>query len=99
MSRRHKPGDPARWKSVSIPLDEETAAQLDRAMLSFGLDSRGQVAAMAIQAWLAAVLENATIHAMCQQAVEQIRKNEFQALADHYAKRAKEMGYTPWRGA
>jgi hypothetical protein len=93
MSRNRDNKGNQRWKSVSIPLDEETAAQLDQAMLSFGLESRGQVAAMAVQAWLAAVLENATIHAMCQQAVEQIRKNEFGALSEFYMRRAKEMGY------
>lgn len=93
MSRKHQ-NNGNRWKSVSIPLTEETAAQLDRAMISFGLESRQQVAAMAVEAWLAFSMENATIHAMCQMAVEQSRKNEFQALADHYAKRAKEMGFT-----
>lgn len=90
MSRKNNVN---RWKSVSIPLTEEDAAQLDRAMISFGLESRSEVAAMALHAWLAASMENATIHEMCRMAVEQIRKNEFEALAQHYRQRAKEMGF------
>lgn len=92
MSRKNQGNNGGRWKSVSIPLTEEAAAQLDRAMLSFGLESRQQVAAMAVEAWLAFSMENATVHLMCQQAVEQIRKSTFQGLADHFAKQAKEMG-------
>lgn len=89
MSRKSQVG---KYKSVTIALDEEMAAQLDRAMIAFGLDSRQQVGTIAVGAWLAAVMEDATIHQMCQQAVDQVRKNEFQALADYYAKRAQEYG-------
>jgi metal-responsive CopG/Arc/MetJ family transcriptional regulator len=96
LSRRHP--NPGRYKSVSIPLDEEQAAQLDRAMVSFGLDSRSQVAALAVQAWCAAVLENATIHGMVQMAVEQARRNFYGSLGNFLQNQAKEMGLPPPSG-
>lgn len=84
-----------KYRSVSVPLDDEMAAALDRAMVSFGVESRSQMAGVALGAWLAAVPENATIHEMVQLALEQMRKNEFQALAEYYSKRARDFGGPP----
>lgn len=78
------------YKSVTIRLDEDLAMMLDRAMISFGLDNRGQTLEMAVRAWLAAVLEDATVHQMCQMAVTQIRENEYAALRKFYADRSKD---------
>lgn len=86
MSRRQQP----KHTQVTVPLDAELAAELDRTMISFGLESRAQTAQMAIRAWVAAMMEDTTMHVMCQQAVEQVRKNEFSALAEFYEKRARE---------
>lgn len=90
MSRRNNNGQQPRHTSVTVPLDAELAADLDRTMIAFGLESRPLTAQMAIRAWLAAVMEDSTMQIMCHQAVELVRKNEFAALAEFYDKRAKD---------
>lgn len=90
MSRRGHAGGQPKYSSVTVPLDEELAAALDQTMIHFGLENRAQTARMALAAWVAAMMEDTTIHLMCQQAVEQIRKNEFSALAEFFEKRARE---------
>lgn len=86
MSRKNPP----KHTTVTIALDPDVAAALDHTMIAFGLESRSQTAQMAVRAWLSAMMDNATMHIMCQQALEQVRKNEFAALADYYSKRAQE---------
>jgi hypothetical protein len=96
VSRRNRNlndrGEP-RYKFVRINLDEETAMLLDRAMIAFGLENRTETALMAVRAWLAAVVEDATISQMCELAVAQVRRNEFEALREFYEKRAKEYAH------
>lgn len=93
MSRgRNNNGNGPKHSSVTVPLDEELAAALDRTMIAFGLENRQQTARMALAAWVSAVMEDSTVQLMCQQAVEQVRKNEFEALAEFYDRRRKEYG-------
>lgn len=77
-----------KYRFVRITLDEDTAAMLDRAMIAFGLEDRAETAKMAVRAWCAALMEDATVHQMCQLAVTQIRENEFAALKKFYADRS-----------
>lgn len=95
MSRRRTGGGIGfnRHSSVSVPLDPEMAAQLDQAMIAFGLNSRQEVTSLALRAWLAANMENATIHYAVQLALKEAREHEFASLADYYKKRAME--FTP----
>jgi metal-responsive CopG/Arc/MetJ family transcriptional regulator len=97
MSRGGRPQNFSRYK-VTIQLDEEQAAQLDRSMISFGLESRSQVVMLALQSWQAAVMENATIHGMVQMAVEQARRNFYGSLGNFLQNQAKEMGLPPPTG-
>ncbi len=83
-----------KYKSVTVRLDDEMAAQLDRAMISFGLESRQQVAELAVGAWLGAFAENTTMQELARMTVEQVMKGEYKALGEFYARRAKEMGFT-----
>lgn len=90
MSRRRNGLGLETRMSVSVPLDEEMAAQLDQSMIAFGLNSRKEVLALAVRAWLAANMENATIHYAVQLALKEVRENEYAALAEFYKKRAQE---------
>jgi len=93
MSRRRNNITGNKWhSSVSVPLDEEVAAQLDRAMIAFGLESRSETASLAVRAWLAASMEDATIHQMVQLALKQIRENEVNALVEFHKQRALQYG-------
>lgn len=96
-TRRDDGLGPKRFTHVNVPLDEELAAHLDRAQIAFGLESRQQVATMAVRAWLAANMENETIHRAVQIALKQAREHEFKALADYYQARAREfaMAFDP----
>lgn len=90
--RRRESGMMKRYMTVTVPLDEELAAHLDRAAIAFGLESRQQMATMAVRAWLAASLENETIHQAVQLALKQAREHEFAALAAYYRDRAAQFG-------
>jgi hypothetical protein len=79
-----------KWhKTITVPLDEELAYQVEQTMISYGLDSRGQAAAALIRAGASAISGDAFLHAVLDDAMRQFRENEARALSDFYEQRAK----------
>lgn len=77
------------YKTITVGLDPELAYALDRAMIDFGLDSKGDTVRMIIKAWLSMTPLDTTVYEVCQQSVKEIRKGEFDALANFYEERAR----------
>lgn len=86
MSRR-KSSQGQRFQ-VTVPMDAELAQALDQTMISFGIDHRGDCAAMMMRGWLSAVPLDTTVHEVCRISVKRTRQHEFEALAQYYADRA-----------
>lgn len=77
------------YKSITVPLDEELAYQVEQTMISYGLESRGQAAAALIRAGASAISGDAFLHSVLDDAMRQFRDNEATALADFYEQRSK----------
>jgi hypothetical protein len=77
------------YKSVTIPLDEELAYQVEQVMISYGLDSKGQAAAALLRAGISATAGDAFLHSVLDDLMKQFRDNEAKALSDFYEQRSK----------
>jgi hypothetical protein len=77
------------YKSVTIPLDEELAYQVEQVMIAYGLDSRGQAAAALVRAGASAVAGDAFMASVLTDQLREFREGEAAALAKFYEERAK----------
>jgi outer membrane biogenesis lipoprotein LolB len=74
----------------------DLAQAVDQTMVQFGLSSRSETLVMMVKSWLSANPEQTTIFEVTQQAVREIRKFEFEGLANYFAERSK--AYKAGRG-
>ncbi len=74
---------------VTIHMDPEVAQIVDRTLIDFGLENRSSTICMMIHAFGSMFPERTTIFQAAQQATREIRKAEFEALAEHFELRAK----------
>ena len=91
MSRRSS-GQVGYRRSVTVQLDEDAAHVLDQTAIDFGLESRAGAALMMIRAWGSAMPMDTTVYEVTRQAVREVRRHEFEALAKFYDERAKMYG-------
>jgi hypothetical protein len=81
----------ANYKSVTAHLTPELAFQFDRLMIDFGVESKSAMLGIIIESFMAMNPESSTVHLIAQQAVKEMRTNEFESLANYYEQRAKLM--------
>lgn len=75
-------------RTLTIGLDDELSAAVDRTMIAFGLESRSGTGAMILRSWLSAEPEKTWSHELGMQSVRELRRGEIEALYQYYSKRA-----------
>lgn len=76
-------------KSVTLHMDPEVAQIVDQTMINFGLDSKSNTICMMIHAFSSMFPERTTVFEVAQAASRELRRAEFDSLAEYYENRAK----------
>lgn len=86
MSRKAKPGSS---RSVTVHFPEEFAYALDEYVVGLGLEGRAAGLIMLAKAGMSSVPLDSAIGTAMMQAVNSVKRTEFEELAKHFEARAR----------